>query len=244
MDQNEARAVSDAFVKENSLIELYDEVVIPALAMAEQDRHQGLLQPTNEAFIYQSIDELIVELAEYPPKGQNAGRDTDQSEKAAPEIVRHTARVICVAANDRADDITASMLFQIVEQAGYLCTYLPAFESAIEICELLSGDPDDIVCICALPPFALLHARTLSKRLRTRFPELKVIVGIWNASEGGLRVKERLGKAFADTVVTTLKEVVAELQALTDLDQRGRAPSSASLKIMPKIAGMMTAREN
>jgi hypothetical protein len=224
MDQNEARTVSEAFVKEKSLIDLYDEVVIPALAMAEQDRHQGLLRPVNEAFIHQSINELIVELADYTPEAQDAGQDrsTGQatSEGVAPETVPSTARVICVAANDQADDITASMLFQIVEQAGYPCTYLPAVDSAIEVSDLLSVHPDDIVCICALPPFALLHARTLSKRLRTRFPGLKIIVGIWNASEGGPRVEERLGKAFADTVVTTLKAAVTELQTLTKVDPR------------------------
>jgi methanogenic corrinoid protein MtbC1 len=212
MDQNEARAVSEAFVKEKCLIDLYDEVIIPALAMAEQDRHQGLLKPMNEAFIQQSVNELIFELADY------STRDS--------AIAPRTARVICVAANDPADAITASMLAQLTEQAGYPCISLSASESNVEICEILSGHPEDIVCICALPPFALLHARTLSKQLRARFPESKIIVGVWNVSEDAPKVKERLGKAFADTVVTTLKEMLAEIQALTEVAPESLASPS------------------
>lgn len=42
-DQPEARGIVDTFQKENSLIELYDSVLIPALSLAEQDRHNGTI---------------------------------------------------------------------------------------------------------------------------------------------------------------------------------------------------------
>src|ERR1051325_1492659 len=40
-DPCEARTVVDAFLKGKTLIELYDSVLIPALSLAEQDRHNG-----------------------------------------------------------------------------------------------------------------------------------------------------------------------------------------------------------
>ena len=43
MDQLEAQAVVDKFLKGRPLVELYDLVLIPALSMAEQDRHKGAL---------------------------------------------------------------------------------------------------------------------------------------------------------------------------------------------------------
>jgi predicted PurR-regulated permease PerM len=197
MDQPEAQAVCEAFVKEKCLIDLYDEVVIPALAMAEQDRQKGLLKPANEAFIVQSINELIVELTYAQP-----------SEPAR----LHGTRVICVPANDHADEITATMLAQLVEQAGHPTISLPLAGSTLEIFEVLESYAGDVVCVCALPPFALLHARTLSKQLRSRFPDMKILIGIWSVSDANSeRLKERLAKALSDPVVTTLREALEEL---------------------------------
>ena len=41
MDQQEAHAVANRFLESKSLVELYDSVLIPALALVERDRHQG-----------------------------------------------------------------------------------------------------------------------------------------------------------------------------------------------------------
>src|SRR5207302_928899 len=41
MDQQEAHAVANRFLESKSLVELYDSVLIPALGLIEQDRHQG-----------------------------------------------------------------------------------------------------------------------------------------------------------------------------------------------------------
>jgi predicted PurR-regulated permease PerM len=217
MEQREAQYVSESFLKEKPLIDLYDEVIIPALAMAEQDRHQGLLEPTKEAFIVQSINELLVELANYrpePPAGDRSEDEPSHRSSNPAMMSRFPARVVCLPANDQADEITATMLGQILEQAGYPAISLSVAEAPLEILEEISHHTGDIVCICALPPFAILNARTLSKRLRARFPELKIIVGLWNVAEGGPEVQERLGKAFEDTVVTTLKQALEELSKL------------------------------
>ena len=61
-DQAEARGIVDAFLKEGSLIELYDSVLIPALSLAEQDRHNGMIDATREEFLFLSINEMIAEL--------------------------------------------------------------------------------------------------------------------------------------------------------------------------------------
>ena len=64
LDQHEAQAVIDEFLKEHSLLELYDEVMIPALTMAEEERHRGALDEARERFLLQSIEEIIAGLAD------------------------------------------------------------------------------------------------------------------------------------------------------------------------------------
>jgi RNA polymerase sigma factor (TIGR02999 family) len=59
MDDLEARAVAMLYLKGNSLAKLYDTVMIPALSMAEQDRHKGGLDPQREEFVFLVDDEAF-----------------------------------------------------------------------------------------------------------------------------------------------------------------------------------------
>jgi len=222
MDQQEAQTVVDAFLKERALIDLFDLVIIPALGMAEQDRHKGALDEAKEAFIVQSISEVIAEVAEYGAETASPeirdGEPAGELREAVIRSGRTDLRVLCLPASDRADEITVAMLSQVVERAGYPVVSLPVTDSASDAVKLItefSPQPGDVVCISALPPFALLNARTMSKRLRLRFPDLKIVVGLWNFSGGG-SAAERFGKAFVDTVVTTLADALDQIRKFAD----------------------------
>ena len=76
MDQLEAQAVVDEFLKGRPLVELYDLVLLPALSMAEQDRHKGAIDAAREEFLFLSINEMVVELSEYQPADTIAAADT------------------------------------------------------------------------------------------------------------------------------------------------------------------------
>jgi AI-2E family transporter len=64
LDQDEATTIAESYLKEKPLGNLYDNVVIPALAMAEQDRHLNTLDTGTADFISQSTRELIEEVGE------------------------------------------------------------------------------------------------------------------------------------------------------------------------------------
>ena len=72
MDQREARAVANRFLEGQPLVELYDSVVIPALGLVEQDRHQGVLDDACCNFCFLCIGELVAELTDYRQKGESA----------------------------------------------------------------------------------------------------------------------------------------------------------------------------
>jgi hypothetical protein len=214
--------VVDAFLKERTLTDLYDLVIIPALSMAEHDRHKGALDEAKEAFIVQSISEVIGEIAEYgaetAPPEIRGGEPAEELRESALRSGRTDLRVLCLPASDQADEITAAMLAQVVEQAGYPVVSLPLTDPASDAVKLIaefSPQPGDVVCISALPPFALLNARTMSKRLRLRFPDLKIVVGLWNFSGGG-SATERFGKAFVGTVVTTFADALDQIHKFAD----------------------------
>jgi predicted PurR-regulated permease PerM len=220
-DQEEARAVIDVVLKEHTVIELYDDVMIPALNMAEQDRHKGILDEARQQFLLRSFEEFIAELAGYTP--EVTANNTVEGERQLPTepekseaSTRRGVRVVCLPGSDKADEIATAMLAQVLELAGHPTVCFPVLGSPAEILETISIQPEDVVCISALPPFALINARSLSKQLRAQFPEVRMVVGLWHFSGGGARADERLGKAFLAEVVTTLAQAVERIHGSPD----------------------------
>jgi hypothetical protein len=214
MDQQEARAVMEQFLLEKSPVELYDGVFIPALSMAEADRHKGALDEVKEDFLMQSVGEFIAELAE---TGSNSTEP----------LPSPNFRIVCLPAHDKADEVSAAMLAQLLEAAGVPVVSLPVTGTPTAMLEELSIRPDDIVCISALPPFAVLNARALSKKLRTRFPCSKFLVGLWN-SVSDPKMEERIEKAFPGEVVTTLAAALEEIRRLGESAPLCESPAPQS----------------
>jgi predicted PurR-regulated permease PerM len=213
MDQPEAHAIVDRFLKEKPLVELYDSVFIPALSLAEQDRHKGAIDTTREEFLFLSINDLITELSEYQP-AHDSSKAQDAAAQSSP-AERLSTRVICLPANDRADEVTAAMLAQLLEQAGHAALSLPiAHASLAEMLALLEIRPDDVICISALPPYAFTPARTMCKLIRERFPKVKLVIGVWGFSGDTEKAKARFERTQPDRLLTSLAQAVEQIQEL------------------------------
>jgi hypothetical protein len=75
-----------------------------------------------------------------------------------------------------------------------------------EVLSVVEQQRVELICITALPPGALAPTRYLCKRLRTRFPECKIVVGRWGLTEDWDKPQALLREAGADEVGTTLGE--------------------------------------
>jgi predicted PurR-regulated permease PerM len=202
MDQLEAHAIVDQFAKGKPLVELYDAVLIPALSMAEEDRHKGTIDASREEFLFLSINEMIAEFSEYP------------SEETAP-VDHGTSRILCVPAHDRADELSAAMLAQLLEQRGYATlAFSIGGPAPHEWIALIDPGPSDVLCISALPPYAFAPARAMCKQIREQFPKLKVVVCVWGFTGDVQKAKARFERNQPDRLSSTLAEAVAHVQEL------------------------------
>jgi hypothetical protein len=128
---------------------------------------------------------------------------------------RLSARIICLPANDRADEVTAAMLAQILERAGHAALSLPvAHASLLDMLVLLEIRQDDVICISALPPFAFPPARTMSKLIRERFPTVKLVVGVWGFSGDMEKAKARFERTQPDRLLVSMAQAVEQIQEL------------------------------
>jgi predicted PurR-regulated permease PerM len=203
MDEDEATEIVDEYLKEKSVGELYESVLIPALSLAEHDRHRDRLDEEKENFIYQSTKDLIQDLGE-----------RSENPPLIPEPVPHAASPLsirCLPARDHADELAGLMLAQLLRGSGYLAEAisLGSMEDTLE--RLVKAQPD-VLFISALPPFAVTHARSLCRRARQRLPGLKIAVGLWNAGAELEKLKQRLGSDCSENVVTTLAQAESQLR--------------------------------
>jgi hypothetical protein len=194
-DQHEARAVANRFLETQPLATLYDSVVIPALGLVEQDRHQGVFDDVRSNFFFLSIGELVAELTDHPSR--------------KPAQAEEDFAVICISAGDPADELTTHMLVQLMEQAGNQTLYLPP-PVPDEILDSLALEPNTVIFISALPPFAFAQARTLCQQVRAHLPQNRIVIGLWNRSEDSSQdlTVERFGNGKPTAVVNTLEEAV------------------------------------
>jgi predicted PurR-regulated permease PerM len=222
LDQEDARSVAQNFLRSHSLVALYDKVMVPALTLAEQDRHRGALDETRESFVYLSTSEIVSELAsdapvEAVPKGRRLlSRWMSAARPAMPAAGRSdaapsTMRIFCLAANDQADEITSSMLAQLLERAGHGVLSLPVGSQLEEILQNLPPEPQDVICISALPPFAFTQAASLCQRIRLHLPEVKILAGVWGFSGDLNKAQQRFGSANPDALVASLAQAVEQI---------------------------------
>jgi predicted PurR-regulated permease PerM len=207
MDEEEARTVAEDYLKEKPLIELYDSVLIPALAMAEQDRHENQLDDEREKFIYETTRELIEELGEeQAAQPQNA---------EVPPSTAPALSVVCVPVRDEADELGGLMLAQILRMSGHRVDAI-AIGFVEEMLAKVTKTQSDVLCISALPPFAIGHARSLCRKARQSCPGLKVVVGLWGSQADPKTVQRRLGSGCSEYVIHTLAEARLQLKLFTE----------------------------
>jgi len=132
---------------------------------------------------------------------------------AAP-AARGAAALCIVGAHDEADHLAGLAFARVLPPADFDAQVIGYPVLAGEIVDRVAESGARIVCISAVPPQAAIQAGYLVKRLKSRLPEVKVLVVIWT-SEDIARARARLGEAGADKIVSKLSDAVAQLRELS-----------------------------
>ncbi len=201
-DQEAVAEIADEHLKENTPIDFYDHVLIPALNQAQLDTRQGRLGEDTQTFIRQTTQTLIEELQERPRTAFVSGHATpesaDSTQKKAATVAAGLAkldapcpvaplsvRVVILPARNEADEAAGNMLAHLL---ALDCIGAEVLSSKLLVQEMLGAVAEHqpaLVFISALRPFAVMHARYLSKRLRAQDSAVKIMIGLWDAQKEG-----------------------------------------------------------
>jgi predicted PurR-regulated permease PerM len=198
-DQEEASDLVESSFKEEGAEQFYGELLLPALRLIERDRHADAIEPACERAIFDSLRQILEDLPVEPAQ-----------------------KIPCciVAAHDEADQIAGIAL---ATASG--ATLIPFPLLANEVMQEIEQGGCNAVCISAVPPQAATHASHLAKRLRRRFPDLKLVVALWTDLDNPERTTGRLTDAGVDEVLTTFPDA---LQRLRDLSLAPRPDSQTT----------------
>lgn len=211
LDDDEARSIAEQYLKDNAIGTLYDSVLIPALGLAEQDRHRNILDETRTRFVHQSMRELIEELNDAPrDMGSEVNGGSSESEPGI--AARSGSKILCVPARDEADEIVAAMVVQLLWRAGCNAESLP-ITAVSTMLERIEQVRPNIICVSALPPFAAGQAKSLCKRIRQQYPTIKIVLGLWEFPGGVAKAQERIGAGCVDLIGTSLSQIVPLMTA-------------------------------
>ena len=193
--------------KQKSAIEMYDGMLIPALVLARRDRHRNAIDEPTERFIFETIRELI---ARDDRNDADPGKPAESNGNDHHDSLAARGRVICLAARDESDQIAGTMLVQLLRKQGWSAATVGPGDIA-ETREQLLRESPSVVCISALPPFALARARQAYRELHTEAPSLKLIVGLWKFCGDEVRAASRVGMPHTEKITTELTDALEEI---------------------------------
>lgn len=207
---DEANDFAEAYMKSNSLASLYDSVLIPTVILAEMDAQRDELGPEQRSAIHRHIHDLIEDLGSAAPSKSQLEADKTAEHTPFP-LSGPTCRVLCVPARAYRDELAGAMLVQLLRQQGFDAENASAALSSGELVEMATKSDPEAICISVVAPSTLIHARYLSAKLRAQLPHVKIVVGIWGATEDMADAGERLRSSGADEVVVSLADALVHL---------------------------------
>ena len=209
-DQDEAIDIVEACVNTDGRESVYDAVLLPALYYAKQDRDRGLLSEDDAQFVGQATREILDVLAHDAP----VSSVRDSGDLSVNDPGDTPVRILGCPARDEADAVALEMVRHLLDPARYRIEVSGTGMLTAEVVAWVGLHRPALLCIGAVAPGGLSQARHLCKRLRSQYPELKIVIGRWGLHDEKEPDREHLLAAGADYVETT---VLATQRALAQV---------------------------
>ncbi|MHB1561252.1 MAG: AI-2E family transporter, partial [Isosphaeraceae bacterium] len=228
---------------------IYDAMLLPALGSVKRSRISGDITAEDEQYALQVIREIVEDIGEGRISAEGAADlsgEAEADEASRPSPTEPPIRIFGCPAHDAEDSAALEMLGRILDPARWDLKLIESTTLTGELLDQVEEHRPAAVCIAATPPGGLAHTRYLCKRLKSRFPELKILVGRWgmvdlsafdpasqsSASHVDPAVNQPEAAASstahepaANRVVGSLKEAGADMVALTLLETRQQLAS-------------------
>lgn len=215
-NRDEADTILEEAMRQHSLREVCDIAIVPALRLLEADFARGALKPARRRAVLDLVQEWVDELFEGQQRSNVRG------------VSWQPPSVFCVAAEDQADAIVATLLAAVLINRGTSARVISPERLEEEVEAGLASGLQAVI-VSALPPDAIPPARAVVKRIRARADGLPIIVGLWGLDRDLARAGQRL-ESVGVSLLETRVAVCAE-----DVERLRHTPGPSRTKEPPKV---------
>jgi predicted PurR-regulated permease PerM len=196
-DADEAVDIAGAEIEKSSVVSFYDAIGIKVLRLASEEYLQNA-SAEHRLRLASGMDELLDDIRDDFPSALNP--------EAKP-------RVLCIGGKWEIDALAGEMLAHALAFEGIAAVSQPAASVNADYLANLDLKGADIVCLSYFTPNPAIPARHASRRLRRRWPNMRIVLALWNAPPE-LLTDESLAALKADAVVTSVQEAVRRIHRI------------------------------
>jgi predicted PurR-regulated permease PerM len=174
-DPMEAIEQARAFLKEGTVADYYEKILLGALRLAQADAELGRLDDMRLENIFKAVSEIVEDLAEH---GNDAAPNAKSKPSASGKVVTLTGAgfgkpVFCIPGLGRLDDCAVLVVADSLKRAG-VDARVSGATTAIEDGEAAS------ICICYLENVSKPRTDYAVRRLSRRAPSARIVICLLN----------------------------------------------------------------
>ena len=176
-DPMEAIEQARAFLKEGTVADYYEKILLGALRLAQADAELGRLDDMRLENIFKAVSEIVEDLAEH---GNDAAPNAKAKPSAGGKVVTLTGAgfgkpVFCIPGLGRLDECAVLVVADSLKRAG-VDARVSGAATAIEDGEAAS------ICICYLENVSKPRTDYAVRRLSRRVPSARIVICLLNES--------------------------------------------------------------
>jgi predicted PurR-regulated permease PerM len=210
-DTDEAIEIASAEIEKSSVVSFYDSVGVEVLRLASEE-HLRNASAEHRLRLLTGMDTLLDDLRDQHPS------TIESDEKPA---------VLCIGGKWELDALAGEMLAHALALEGIAASFRPPASVNADYLAKLDLKGADIVCLSYFTTNPVIPARHACRRLRRRWPNVRVVLALWNAPPE-LLTSEPLEALKIDAVATSVQEAVYRIHRLVNPEE-AKAAQKASL---------------
>lgn len=193
-DSDELEEIIEEYQHRGALTELFDDVILPALQLAEDDRASDNISRTEHKEIFRCLQEALAPLEGF--------QTTEEST---------VHRVVIVPARTDGDALAGAMLAYLLRNKGIACTRYSERSLNSEIVSHLVDQTEVVLCVSALTVTAARAAHSIFKRIGDRMSGQRLL-GLWNGDRADAAIVQSQPGV---EIITTFADAVRLISATT-----------------------------
>ncbi len=198
MEAEDAAELAEEFLKEQTVTDVYDTVIAPALSLVEEGRLAGFLDLATETYVLENTRELIQDFAE--------------TNIAAAERGEKSVKIVCLPAKNAFDELACQMFTQLL--VGCDVQILPVDLPGVELANAVRAAQPDLICVAGIPPQAVRRVAIRCRQLRRACPSASIMAAVWSDADLAT-IRERIPVSDANHVACTLKQGLDYIREIT-----------------------------